>query len=257
MTKPLPILLSIVMLMSISCQQMRTGQERGDEKTILQAQVDSLTSLLENNQMLAETLHEADILMDSIDVNRDLLRNQMREGTSLEDFTARMKDLNDYVKRSESKINDLEKALRSAKQTGPSYNARIKELKESLEKNQMEIAALQEQVTKYKGENETLITTVNLQQAEIEDKLIQIAVREEEVVKLEGRITEILEHAKRNEGDAYYARGEALELVAVRTNFAPKKKKVARQEALSMYKMAALYGKAEAQKKVDELAKKL
>ena len=62
---------------------------------------------------------------------------------------------------------------------------------------------------------------------------------------------------KLDAADAYYARAEALELAASRTNFQPRKKKITRAEALEMYRMAVLYGKEDAQTKVDELASKL
>jgi chromosome segregation ATPase len=253
MTTKSVMLVFVVALLFSSCDL----KKHENEKASLQVKVDSLVALVQNNQEMEKILQEADVLMDSIDANRNVLRYRMREGTSFQDFTSRIGELNDYVKRSTAKINDLETALRTSKQSGSSYSARVNDLKKSLEKGNQDIAALQEQVTKYKNDNDNLVKTVNLQQAEIEDKLTQISTRQEEVAKLEVRINEILTRARQNEADAYFARAEALELAAVRTNFAPKKKKITRQEALDMYRMAVLYGKNEAQVKVNELAKKL
>jgi chromosome segregation ATPase len=228
------------------------------EKANLQGKIDSLVTVVENNEFLTETMDEANALLDSIDETRNILRTKMWEGTSYDDFTARIEELNMYVKRSENKIAELETALKAAKQSGSSYSARLKTLKDALDNSAKDIALLQEQVDKYRDENDNLVKTVNLQQAEIEDKLSQIAAKENEVADLQTRIDEILAQAKVDEADAYYTRGEAYELAADRTSFlAGRKKKAARQQALDMYQMALLYGKEEAQVKVDELQKKL
>lgn len=243
--------------MSVAAILMLACQERKTEQSVLQNKIDSLVYLVENNQTLTETFTEAEALLDSMDKSRSVLRNRLWEGTSIEDFTYRMKELNSYVKRSESKIAELENSLKAAKQSGSSYSSRIKTLKDELDNSTSEIASLQEQVAKYRDENNTLVKTVNLQQAEIEDKLSMIAVKEGEVAQLEDRISEILIQAKQDEAEAYYARGEVYEQLAIRTNFAPRKRKAAQQSALDMYQMAVLYGKQEAQSKVDELQKKV
>ncbi|HLZ15646.1 MAG TPA: hypothetical protein VKQ08_01325, partial [Cyclobacteriaceae bacterium] len=76
----------------------------------LQTQVDSLKAELQTNQKFVQTLQEVGTLMDSIDANRQLLRVNMVEGTTYSDYTARMKDINNYVKDTQGKISDLEKA---------------------------------------------------------------------------------------------------------------------------------------------------
>lgn len=227
------------------------------EAAKLQHQVDSLVAIVEHTQEIEATLQESGALLDSIDVNRNRLRTRLWEGTTHEDFKDRIEELSEYVKKSQKKISDLETSLKSAKLSGASYNERIKNMKDELEKNSIELATLKEQVTQYKGENETLIKTVNLQQAEIDDKLSQIAAKQEEVAQLETRVTTILAQSKQDAADMYFARAEALELAANRTNFQPRKRKATRQQALEMYQMAVLYGKDDAQTKVDELASKL
>jgi chromosome segregation ATPase len=246
------LVLSVASIVMLACNQMES------EKANLQGKIDSLVTVVENNEFLTETMDEANALLDSIDETRNILRTKMWEGTSYDDFTARIEELNMYVKRSENKIAELETALKAAKQSGSSYSARLKTLKDALDNSAKDIALLQEQVDKYRDENDNLVKTVNLQQAEIEDKLSQIAAKENEVADLQTRIDEILAQAKVDEADAYYTRGEAYELAADRTSFlAGRKKKAARQQALDMYQMALLYGKEEAQVKVDELQKKL
>jgi chromosome segregation ATPase len=229
-----------------------------EESAKLQHQVDSLVAIVEQTHEFETTLDESAALLDSIDVTRNRLRTQLWEGTSHDAFTSRVEELSQYVKKSESKIKDLESALKSSKLSGASYSERIKNMKDELEKNTKEIAALQEQVAQYKTENETLIKTVDLQQAELEDKLSQIASRQDEIAQLETRVNTILAQSKLDAADQYFARAEALELAAARTSFmATKKRKTTRQQALEMYQMAVLYGKNDAQAKVDELASKL
>ncbi|MBY0433849.1 MAG: hypothetical protein K2U26_07045, partial [Cyclobacteriaceae bacterium] len=86
----------------------------GAEKK-LQTKVDSLQNELQLRQQMEQTLSEVGTLMDSIDANRQLLRVNMVEGTTYSDYTARMKDLNNYVKDTQSKIGDLEKSLKKSK----------------------------------------------------------------------------------------------------------------------------------------------
>src|ERR1051325_10511946 len=85
------------------------------EKEQLKAQNDSLKMELETSQEMAQTLNEVGTLMDSIDASRQLLRVNMVEGTTYDDYSSRMKDLNSYVKETQDKISELEKALRSSK----------------------------------------------------------------------------------------------------------------------------------------------
>src|SRR5688572_19228488 len=84
----------------------------GAEKDKLKNEVDSLRTALQENQQFVETLGQVGVLMDSIDANRQLLRVNMVEGTSYDDYTARMKDINNYVKDTQGKIEDLEKSLK-------------------------------------------------------------------------------------------------------------------------------------------------
>src|SRR5687767_3471303 len=126
------------------------------EKDKLQGQVDSLRVELQTSQQMAQTLTEVGILMDSIDASRQLLRVNMVEGTTYDDYKARMKDINSYVKDTQHKIDDLEKSLSSSKSSSRAYAKQIKKLKEDLTARQNEITELQAQVEKYRNENQNL-----------------------------------------------------------------------------------------------------
>ena len=227
------------------------------EKERLQSQVDSMRVELEVSQKMAQTLTEVGTLMDSIDASRQLLRVNMVEGTSYDDYTTRMKDLNSYVKDTQNKIDDLEKSLKSSKSTSNAYAKTIKKLKADLESKTQEIAQLQETVEKYRNENQNLISTVGMQEAELADKNTQIETKNQELALIEARIQELMVQSKMSEADAYFARGQAVEEAANRTKLAPKKKKETYKEAIELYKKAQSLGNTQAEAKITELSKKI
>lgn len=229
----------------------------GGEKEKLQLAVDSLTQQLEESKQVANTLQEVGVMMDSIDANRQLLRVNMIEGTTYTDYTARMSDINDYVKESQKKIEDLEKALKKSRGTSNVFSGTIKKLKADLEARNKEILELQAQVDKYRNENQNLVQTVTLQEAELGDKEAKIIEKEQELALIEARIQELMIQSKMSEGDSYYARGEAIEEAANRTKLAPRKKKETYQEALEMYKEALSLGVSKANSKIAELEKRV
>ncbi|MBX2967070.1 MAG: hypothetical protein KF845_13070 [Cyclobacteriaceae bacterium] len=228
-----------------------------NERAELQTQVDSLRNELENSQRMTNTLMEVGALMDSIDANRQSLRMDMVEGTTYDDYTTRMKNLNNYVKDTERKIADLENALQKSQGSAATYARQLKKLKSDLEAKTSEIASLQEQVEKYRNENQNLINLTELQSAEIADKEIQISAKEQELALIEARIQELMIQSKVSEADAYFARAQAVEEAANRTKLAPKKKKETLQEALELYRKSLSLGKQEAQAKIAEIQKRL
>jgi chromosome segregation ATPase len=227
------------------------------EKESLQKQVDSLNLELERSHQMSQTLTEVGTLMDSIDASRQLLRVNMVEGTTYTDYAARMKDLNNYIKDTKSKIADLEKSLKGSKANATAFSRTIKQLKAALESKTQEVSLLQEQVEKYRNENENLVTTVELQDAEILDKQSQIESKTQELALIEARVQELMIQSKMSEADAYYTRAMAVEEAANRTRLAPRKKKETLKEAVELYRKALSLGKNEAEAKITELEKRL
>lgn len=242
------IIIAVASFIFVSC-------DNKSEK--LQTQLDSLKTELQNNQKFVTTLQEVGTLMDSIDANRQLLRVNMVEGTTYTDYTSRMKDINNYVKDTHSKIEDLEKALKKSKGNANAYAATIKKLKADLEAKNVEIVKLQEQVASLGNENKNLITTIDLQSAELNDKSAQIEAKKQELDLLNEKIQQVQLQSKVSEADSYYARGQAVEEAANRTKLAPRKKKDTYKEAIELYKKALSLGKTEAQAKIDALSKKI
>lgn len=223
----------------------------------LQSQLDSLRVELQASQQFTQTLQEVGTLMDSIDANRQLLRVNMVEGTTYGDYKTRMKDINNYVKDTQNKIEGLEIALKKSKGNASAYAAAIKNLKADLQQKNEEIGHLQELVATMTNENMNLSSTITLQETELSDKASQIEAKKQELALLEQKIQQVQLQSKVNEADSYYARAQAVEEAGNRTKLAPKKKKETYKEAIELYRKSLSLGKTEAQAKIDELEKKV
>lgn len=227
------------------------------EKEKLRSELDSLRTELSDNKQMASTLEEVGVLMDSIDISRNVLRTSMLEGTSYDEYVKRMEELNGHVKRTQTKIDELEKSLKSSKSAANSFSTSLKKIKAELYARNEEMAVLQKQVDQYRNENENLVHTVDLQKAELDDKLQKLTSSQGEITNLEMNINQMIAQSKIDEAEAYYLRAQAVETAADRTKFAPRKKRETRQEALALYRLASFYGKEEAQSKIAELEKKI
>ena len=227
------------------------------EKEALRSQVDSLKIELEKSHETSQTLSEIGTLLDSIDATRQLLRINLVEGTPYEDYAGRMEELNDYIRNTGARIEELERSLQSSQANANAFSKTIKQLKTEIANKNREMLFLQEQVEKFRNENENLIITVNLQDAEIADKQEQIDAKSQELALIEERVQQLMIEAKISEADAYYTRAQAIETAAERTKLAPRKKKETIREAVDLYKKALSLGKSEAQAKIEELEPRL
>ena len=244
------------LLIIMSFGALLTGCNQA-ENTKLKSQVDSLQVELQTSQEMAKTLQEVGTMMDSIDQSRQLLRMNMVEGTTFTDYNARMKDLNNYVKDTQSKISDLEKSLKKSKANANAFSATVKKLKADLEQKNGQIALLQQKVDELGNQNENMKITIDMQEAELNDKQTQIETKTQELALIEAKIQELMIQSKMTEADSYYARAQAVEEAANRTKLAPRKKKDTLKEALELYKKSLSLGKTEAQAKIDELEKRV
>ena len=240
------------MVLTLSFMLINCGKE---DKNELKSQVDSLRSELETSQQVARTLGEVGVLMDSIDANRQVLRMNMMEGTTFDNYTSRMEDLNKYVKDTEKKIKDLEKALKKSKANTNYFSVLVNNLKAEVEKKNQEIAILQEMVSKYQTENENLIKVNEMQEAEILDKEAQLVTKQQELALIEARIQELMIQSKVSDAEQYFARGTAVEEAANRIKLAPKRKKETLREALEFYKKSLSLGYEPAKAKIEQIEK--
>src|SRR5688572_31553092 len=103
-----------------------------EEIARLQAENDSLRNELATSQNMLFTFKDVSSLIDSIDISRNELRVNIVEGTPYTDYTERLREINDYVKRSEDKISALEKKLKSSNHESGAYEMMVAALKDEL-----------------------------------------------------------------------------------------------------------------------------
>ena len=237
--------LAIVMALS-SCENK--------EKIALQHKVDSLSVELTASREVEKEMNEIGVLIDSIDASRKAVQLYMLEGSNYADYVARLNDINMYVKKTEEKLASLEKSSMNASKTSAST---IRRLKADLEKRSIEIVELQLQVAKLRDENLAVWVKVNQKDSilSIRDQVIQI--KESDIASIEKMINEAQAENKITVANLYFDQAKALEDAADRTQFAPKKRKETRLEALELYRLSLSMGNIKAQSRIDALEKKL
>lgn len=240
-------------ILGLSVIGMLWGCNNKQREIALQSEIDSLSTELQESQQTAEVLQEVGVMIDSIDASRQLLRTDMVEGTSYQDYKNRLASISDYVKESQEKIADLEK---SAKKTR-GYAGTIKRLKADLEKTTQQLTLLEEEVKNARTENQSLARTVSQRDSVITINAETLKDREENLSSLESQMQEMNVETKNFQAESYFAQANALEEAASRTQFAGRKKKKTQREALELYKKALELGKDEAQVKVEKLEKDL
>lgn len=223
----------------------------------LQLENDSLRNELATRQNVLTSLKDVRVLLDSIDANRNSLRSNLSEGTSYEDFSTRLQDINEFVKMSEEKINLIQDALKNSKHEAGAYLMLVDALKSEVQIRVEEIVKLNEEVDRYKVENQGLQRQIKLKEDEVKDINIKISEKQQELLLLEARIESMVNSFKVTEGDAYYARARAVEEAAKRTKLAPGKKRETYKEALELYKRSLSLGKKEAATDIQRLQQRV
>lgn len=224
-----------------------------EKEIALQTEIDSLRTELQESQQTNEALQEVGVMIDSIDASRQLLRTDMVEGASYQDYRNRLASIQEYVKESQQKIAELEKNA----QTSRGYSGTIRRLRADLEKTTAMLTTLEDEVKAIRTENRNLTRMVSARDSVITVNEETLRQREENLSSLETQMQELNVETKTFAAEAYFKQAQALEEAADRTQFARRKKKRTQQEALELYKKALELGKDEAQAKVEELEKDL
>ena len=247
------MLRSFIACAAILCFVSCTSEEKVKQ---LQAQNDSLRSELMASQNMLFTFKDVTSLIDSIDISRNELRVNIVEGYPYNDYTERLREINDYIKRSEEKISTLEKKLKASNHESGAYEMMVVALKDELSIARDEIGALETRVTQIMKDNTDLNKTVKFQQASLEDAQLQLDVKFEEVKAFEVQIKELTDKLEISEANANFAQGQALEQAARKTKLAPKKKRNTYKQALEFYHKAHAAGHPQAAARIKELEKK-
>ncbi len=223
------------------------------KEVALQQEIDSLRTELQESRQTAQTLQEVGAMIDSIDASRQLLRTDMVEGASYQDYKNRLASIREYVKESQAKIEALEKRANQNR----TYANTIRRLKADLEETTAKLAKMEEEMQTVRAENQTLARNVSSRDSIIILNEIALREREANLAALDSQIQELNVESKTFAAESYFQQAQALEEAAKRTQFAPRKKKRTQQEALDLYRKAMEMGKNEAQAKVEELEKDL
>jgi len=223
------------------------------EKERLESKLDSLQTELLASQEVEMQMKEVNVLIDSIDASRKVLRTNVVEGVTYDNYADRLRDVNQYIKDTQNKIAELEKSAKKSK----GMSASIRKLKTDLELRETEIAALQLEVSKMRTENQSLQVAIARKDSTLLVKEDIIKVREADIVTFENTLRDTNDKNRNSMADLYFNQAQTLEVVADRTNFAPRKKKQAMKEAIELYKISLSLGKTEAQQRIDILEKEL
>ena len=223
----------------------------------LQAENDSLRHELNTRYSVVVTMRDIKMLIDSIDESRNVLRVDMNEGTTYENFSSRLRNINEYVVKTEEKLSAIEGELKKTKGEASAYMMMVAALKDELYIRADEIITLEKQVNDYKTENTGLIQTVKVQQDELTEMHTKIEAKQQELSLLEAKVNELVANFQVSEAEAYYARAKAVEEAANRTKLAPNKKRETYKEALELYKKSLALGKKEAQENISALERKV
>lgn len=224
------------------------------EKAVMQSKIDSLSVQLTASKQVEANLNEVGVLIDSIDASRKALQIKMVEGSSYADYVNRLQAINLYVQKTEKRLTELEKSTENTSKISASS---IRRLKADLAKRTEEIVELQAQIATLRNENLVAWAKVNHRDSVLLIKDQVIKLNESDIASLERLVNDSQAENKIAVSNLYFNQAKALEMAADRTQFAPRKKKEARREALELYRLSQSLGKPEAQAKIVELEKKL
>jgi hypothetical protein len=224
------------------------------EKETMQFKIDSLNTQLVASRQVEESMNEVGILIDSIDASRKSLHIKMAEGSSYADHVTRLQAINTYVRQTEAKLNELEKSSRNNSKASARA---IRGYKADLQKQAAELIELQLKLATEKDQNTMLWAKLNEKDSILSMKDQVIKINESDLASLEKLINDTQDENRTAVSNLYYSQAQALEMAANRTQFAPRRKRETRREALELYKLSLSLGNIDAQKKIDELEKKL
>ena len=218
--------------------------------TQLSAENDSLKKELENRLAYSAVIFEVTTLLDSIDISRRLLKADLKRGTNYNELSARLRDINRYVKQSEEKIATIEKELRISRNESFAYTMMANAYKGEVGIRDGEVHELESAVAGYQDVNEGLLDSVKFQGSMINDMVANIEQKEHALSALESKVHQLERDFRLTEAEVYYARARLVEEAAHRTKLAPQKRRQSFTEALELYRKAYSLGKEDAKRNI-------
>ncbi|MFT7232748.1 MAG: chromosome segregation ATPase [Cyclobacteriaceae bacterium] len=227
------------------------------EYTRVQIQSDSLQAALTISQGTVSLYEQVTAIIDSVENSQLALRVDLENGSTYDDYVSKMSGIKKQLKIANDKMAKLE--------ADAGLNLKyINSLKKQLKQKNTEIQQLNSSIETYKAnlqsatdKNTALINMVDVQSQELTTKEEQIEQKKQELLFLEAKIEAMSKESLISQAESTYARAQAIEEIANRTQLAPKKKKESLQEALVLYEKSLSLGNKDAKAKVDELKAKL
>ncbi len=224
-------------------------EEKPDNSQLL-ARVDSLETALEASNYTIGLLGEIGTYMDSIDSNRKWIQLNLETGLSQDNYVARMKSINQYVKKAEWMIGELEK-------TRGAYATQVKRLKNEITLRDENIKALQLTVAQTQADKKQLQETLILTETELIMSQIEQDNTESELEKANEMSKSLMNKVQLTQAESLFSQGENMEAIASYIQLAPRKKNAALEDALKYYTQSDELGYAPASAKVETLKARL
>src|SRR6187402_225178 len=102
-----------------------------------------------------------------------------------------MRNVNNYIKETQTKLDEMEASLKKSKASSSTYASMVKKLKADLEASSQQVAALQIEVERYRSENQMLASTVVEKDSLLSNNAEVIKVKESDIASLETKVKDI------------------------------------------------------------------
>lgn len=217
----------------------------------LKSENDSLRNQLVEHNKMVNHFRQLNALLDSIDPDGNFLHKPSGEEDSFERIVSRLKEVNDYIAKTEEYLAQIKKNLAMSKHEATAYLMMIDALKGEVVIRDKEIEGLAVKVSNIENQRIDLVKNVKQHEDALTELQTLITARELELVQAKALTARL----RASEAEAYYAKAKTVESEAGKIRLAPAKKKETYQEAIELYRKAYALGKEEAMANINVIQK--
>ncbi|MEQ8360147.1 MAG: hypothetical protein RH860_11715 [Cytophagales bacterium] len=215
-----------------------------------QLKMDSLQSIINDNNYSLALLDQMGRYLDTIEANRNYVVIDLEMGMTEENYIDRMKNLNLYTQKAEWTIGELEK-------TRSAYASQVKRLKAQISEMEKMNEQLQLKVAQFQAKNADIESQLTISMEQLSEAKEEIAMKDINLKQKENELVDALNKVVLTEAEIYFAKGEGMESVADHMQFAPKRKKSNLEEALKNYDKSLAMGYEPAKERIAIVKSKL
>lgn len=209
----------------------------------LKKENDSLKTEIQARHQAMIMLHNAEVLLDTIEMN-------MRSHEEENDILPRLETVYSYVKGSEENILKMQKELQASRYEANAYLMMADALKGELGVHIDKSDPMEDSLGGYVSSNSELVHNLSMQEQLILDLKRDIEHKHQQLSKLEQDVTELEAYIDISDAEREYARAQRVELIGRKMLLSPQKKRETMREALEIYKKAYVLGKKEARENI-------